>query len=281
LVVHTFVLEVSVRQGLFFPAFDGLADPDLIVELAVLAESVGWDGIFLWDHMLYDGGVTKILDTYIALAAIASATTTLQLGPMVTPLVRRRPQVVARQAVTLDLLSHGRLILGLGIGDDGDVGELSKFAEVTNARERGAMLNEGLDVLKGLLSGEPVHHVGDHYTANDVTFLPTATRAGGIPIWLAARWPNKIPIRRAAKQNGVFVISMDAPSDVATLRELVTSEGADLATFDIVVSGFMGDDPSPWAAVGVSWFLNWIGPYELNYDEVRAMIADGPRTVNA
>jgi hypothetical protein len=74
---------------------------------------------------------------------------------------------------------------------------------------------------------------------------------------------------------------MDAPSDVATLRELVTSEGADLATFDIVVSGFMGDDPSPWAAVGVSWFLNWIGPYELNYDEVRAMIADGPRTVNA
>ncbi|MEO9181007.1 MAG: LLM class flavin-dependent oxidoreductase, partial [Acidimicrobiales bacterium] len=236
------------------------------------------DGIFLWDHMLYDGGVAKILDPYIALAAIASATTTIQLGPMVTPLIRRRPQVVARQAVTLDLLSHGRLILGFGIGDDGEVGELSKFGEVTNARERGDLLSEGLELLTGLLAGEPVRHVGQHYRADGVTFLPTAARPGGIPIWLAARWPNQIPIRRAAKQDGVFVISMTDPSDVAILRGLVTNEGADLATFDVVVSGFVGDDPSPWAAAGATWFLNWIGPYNLNYDEVREMIAAGPRT---
>ncbi len=270
-----------MRQGLFFPAFDGVADPNLIVELAVLAESVGWDGIFLWDHMLYDGGVAKILDPYIALAAVASATTTIQLGPMVTPLIRRRPQVLARQAVTLDLLSHGRLILGLGIGDDGDVGELSKFGEVTDARERGEMLSEGVDLLTGLLSGELVHHVGPHYRADDVKFSPTAARPGGIPIWLAARWPNKIPIRRAARKDGVFVISIKDPSDVATLRRLVTNEGADLTTFDIVVSGFVGDDPTPWAAAGVTWFLNWIGPYNLNFDEVREMIAAGPRLINA
>src|SRR5271154_931283 len=116
-----------MRQGVFFPAFDGVADPNRLAELAVEAESAGWDGIFLWDHLLYDGGVTNILDPYIALAAMASATTTIQLGPMVTPLIRRRPQIVARQAVALDLLSHGRLILGFGIGDDGDVGELTRF----------------------------------------------------------------------------------------------------------------------------------------------------------
>jgi alkanesulfonate monooxygenase SsuD/methylene tetrahydromethanopterin reductase-like flavin-dependent oxidoreductase (luciferase family) len=152
-----------MRQGLFFPAFDGVADPDRLVQLAVDAEGVGWDGIFLWDHLLYGGGVTEILDPYIALAAIASSTTSLQLGPMVTPLVRRRPQIVARQAVALDRLSHGRLILGFGIGDDGDVGELSRFGEVTDTIERGRALSEGLDVLTGLLSGEAVHHVGEYY----------------------------------------------------------------------------------------------------------------------
>jgi alkanesulfonate monooxygenase SsuD/methylene tetrahydromethanopterin reductase-like flavin-dependent oxidoreductase (luciferase family) len=268
-----------VRQGVFFPAFDGVADPHRLVELAVAAESAGWDGIFLWDHLLYDGGVTKILDPYISLAAIASATTTIQLGPMVTPLIRRRPQIVARQAVTLDLLSHGRLILGFGIGDDGDVGELSRFGEITDAVERGKTLSEGLEVLTGLLSGEQVQHVGEHFTIDDVTFQPTAAREGGIPIWLAARWPNVAPLRRAAHYGGVFVISMTDPDDVVQLRAQLESFGADLEHFDVVVSGFVGDDPSPWAKAGVDWFLSWIGPYNLDFDEVREMIVAGPRTV--
>jgi alkanesulfonate monooxygenase SsuD/methylene tetrahydromethanopterin reductase-like flavin-dependent oxidoreductase (luciferase family) len=258
-----------VRQGLFFPPFDGVADPHRLVELAPAAEAAGWDGVFLWDHLLYSGDVTKILDAYISLAAIASATTTIQLGAMVTPLVRRRPQIVARQAVTLDLLSDGRLILGFGIGDDGDVGEFSKFGEITDAKERGRMLSEGLVVLSGLLSGEPVQHHGEHYVLKDVTFQPTSTRPGGIPIWLAARWPNPAPIRRAAHYDGVIVIQMTVP------------DGADLDHFDVVVTGFVGDDPSPWARAGVDWFLNWIGPYHMDFDEVRQMIVEGPREVSA
>lgn len=269
-----------MRQGVFFPAFDGVADPNRLAELAVRAESAGWDGIFLWDHLLYDGGVDKILDPYISLAAIASATSTIQLGPMVTPLIRRRPQVVARQAVTLDLLSRGRLILGFGIGDDGDVGELARFGEITNAVERGQALSEGLAVLTGLLSGSSVRHKGAHYHVDDVTFHPTAARDGGIPIWLAARWPNRAPIRRAARYGGVFVIQMEDPNDVAQLRAQLEHDGADLEHFNVVVSGFVGDDPSPWARVGVDWFLNWIGPYNLDYDEVREMIESGPRTID-
>jgi alkanesulfonate monooxygenase SsuD/methylene tetrahydromethanopterin reductase-like flavin-dependent oxidoreductase (luciferase family) len=268
-----------VRQGLFFPAFDGVADPHRLVELAKVAEASGWDGLFLWDHLLYNGDVTKILDPYIALAAIASATTTLQLGAMVTPLIRRRPQVVARQAVALDLLSNGRLVLGFGIGDDGDVGELSKFGEVIDAKQRGRMLSEGLEVLTGLLSGDTVHHVGEYYRADDVTFLPTSTRTGGIPIWLAARWPNAAPIRRAAHYGGVFIIQMKDPNDVDALRRQLMDAGADLEHFEVVVSGFIGDDPSPWAKAGVNWFLNWIGPYHLDFDEVREMIVEGPRVV--
>jgi alkanesulfonate monooxygenase SsuD/methylene tetrahydromethanopterin reductase-like flavin-dependent oxidoreductase (luciferase family) len=269
-----------MRQGLFFPPFDGVADPHRLVELAKAAETGGWDGLFLWDHLLYDGDVTRILDPYISLAAIASATTTIQLGAMVTPLIRRRPQVLARQAVTLDLLSRGRLILGLGIGDDGDVGELSKFGEMTDAKERGRALSEGLDVLTGLLSGERVHHVGEHYRADGVTFQPTPAREGGIPIWLAARWPNPVPIRRAAHYGGVFVIQMNDPADVAALQRRLTDEGADLEHFDIVISGALGDDPSPWARAGVDWFLSWIGPYHLDFDEVHEMIVEGPRAIN-
>jgi alkanesulfonate monooxygenase SsuD/methylene tetrahydromethanopterin reductase-like flavin-dependent oxidoreductase (luciferase family) len=270
-----------MRQGVFLPPFDGVADPNRLVELAQVAESVGWDGFFLWDHLLYDGGVTKILDPYISLAAIASATTTIQLGPMVTPLIRRRPQIVARQAVTLDLLARGRLILGFGIGDDGEFGELSRFGEVTDAVERGKNLSESLEVLTGLLSGESVHHVGERYTIDDVTFQPTAARSGGIPIWLAARWPNIAPLRRAARFDGVFVISMKDPDDVPQLRAQLASFGADLEHFDVVVSGFVGDDPTPWAEAGVTWFLNWIGPYNLDFDEVREMIASGPRLVES
>ncbi len=270
-----------MRQGLFFPPFDGVADPHRLVALARAAENAGWDGLFLWDHLLYDGDVTRSLDPYIALAAIACATTTIQLGAMVTPLIRRRPQVLARQAVTLDLLSRGRLILGLGIGDDGAVGELSRFGEMTDARERGRALSEGLEVLTGLLSGESVHHVGTHYRADDVTFQPTPVREGGIPIWLAARWPNPVPIRRAAHFGGVFVIQMNDAADVAELRRRLIHEGADLDHFDIVISGAMGDDPSPWAKAGVNWFLSWIGPYHLDFDEVHEMIVEGPRTINA
>jgi alkanesulfonate monooxygenase SsuD/methylene tetrahydromethanopterin reductase-like flavin-dependent oxidoreductase (luciferase family) len=268
-----------VRQGLFFPPFDGIADPHRLVDLARAAEAAGWDGLFLWDHLLYSGDVTKILDPHISLAAIAAATTTIQLGAMVTPLVRRRPQVVARQAVTLDLLSNGRLILGFGIGDDGDVGEFSKFGEITDARERGRMLSEGLAVLTGLLSGESVNHHGEHYALTDVTFQPTSSRPGGIPIWLASRWPNPAPIRRAAHFDGVVIIQMTDPGDVAGLRARLTDDGADLEHFDVVVTGFIGDDPTPWAKAGVDWFLNWIGPYDLDFDEVREMIVEGPRAV--
>jgi alkanesulfonate monooxygenase SsuD/methylene tetrahydromethanopterin reductase-like flavin-dependent oxidoreductase (luciferase family) len=257
-----------------------VADPHRLVELGRAAEAAGWDGLFLWDHLLYAGGVEKILDPYISLAAIASATTTLQLGAMVTPLIRRRPQVVARQALTLDLLSNGRLILGFGIGDDGESGELSKFGETTDAKVRGRMLSEGLEVLTGLLSGGPVEHHGEHYQAHDVTFQPTAVREGGIPIWLAARWPNRAPIRRAAHYGGVFVIQMKDADDVAELRQRLVEGGADLEHFDVVISGFIGDDPSPWAKAGADWFLSWIGPYNMDFDEVREMIVEGPRSLN-
>jgi alkanesulfonate monooxygenase SsuD/methylene tetrahydromethanopterin reductase-like flavin-dependent oxidoreductase (luciferase family) len=266
-----------MRHGLFVPPFDELANPDRLVELALDAERAGWDGFFLWDHLLYGTRVRDILDPYICLSAIAAATSTMQLGVMVTPLVRRRPAVLARQAVTLDLVSHGRLVLGLGIGDD-YVGELSSFNDQVDAKVRGRMLTEGLEVLTGLLSGETIDHVGEFYRASDVRFRPVGQRPDGIPIWLAARWPNPAPIRRAAKYQGVVIIQMTDPVDVAELRHRLEESGADLGHFDVVVLGATDDDVNAWEAAGVTWRLQQIGPFDITYAQAHDVVVAGPPT---
>jgi alkanesulfonate monooxygenase SsuD/methylene tetrahydromethanopterin reductase-like flavin-dependent oxidoreductase (luciferase family) len=266
---------MSMRHGLFLPPFDALANPDRLVELAIEAERSGWDGFFLWDHLQYGKRVRDILDPYICLTAIAAATSTMNLGVMVTPLVRRRPAVVARQAVTLDLVSHGRLVLGFGIGDD-FAGELSSFGDETDAKVRGQMLSEGLEVLTELMSGALVDHDGEYYRATDVQFLPVAPRPGGIPVWLAGRWPNAAPLRRAANYQGAFVIGLSDPADIAELRRRVRDAGADLEHFDIVVLGAIGDDVSAWEEAGVTWRLAQIGPFELDFSAAREVVLAGP-----
>lgn len=265
-----------MRHAIFLPAFDGLADPGRVVELAIAAESSGWDGFFLWDHLLYGNRVRDILDPYVCLAAVAAATSTIELGPMVTPLVRRRPAVLARQAVTLDLLSHGRFVLGLGIGDDG-AGEFSSFGDVFDAPTRGRMLSEGLEVLARLLSGESVDYQGEFYRASGGrTFNPPPAREGGIPIWLAARWPNPAPIRRAAKYQGIAVIQMPSPAEMEELKRRLVDAGADLDHFDIAMLRTAGDDSAAWADAGVTWLMTQLGPFDLRFDEALECVAAGP-----
>src|SRR5919204_6024133 len=107
-----------MRSGLFLPIFDALSDPGVVARLAVEAEEAGWDGISLWDHVRWREPVLEVADAWITLAAIATATRAIRLGPMVTPLARRRPVKVAKETATLDRLSIGRLTLGVGLGSD-------------------------------------------------------------------------------------------------------------------------------------------------------------------
>jgi alkanesulfonate monooxygenase SsuD/methylene tetrahydromethanopterin reductase-like flavin-dependent oxidoreductase (luciferase family) len=138
------------------------------------------------------------------------------------------------------------------------------------------MLSEGLEVLTGLMSGEPVDHDGEFYRATDVRFLPVAARPGGIPIWLAARWPNPAPLRRAAQYQGVFVIGLSDPADIEELRRRLSDAGADLEHFDIVVLGAIGDDVNSWEQAGVTWRLAQIGPFELELAAAREIVLAGP-----
>jgi alkanesulfonate monooxygenase SsuD/methylene tetrahydromethanopterin reductase-like flavin-dependent oxidoreductase (luciferase family) len=172
-----------MRSGLWLPPFEELADPRVVAKLAAEAEERGWHGVFLWDQLRWREPIRQVADPWIILAAIAAATEYVRLGPMVTPLSRRRPAKVARETASLDLLSGGRLILGVGLGGDRFAGEFSKTGEELDDRVRGEMLDEALEILLAAWSGEPVNHRGGHYLVDDVQFLPRPVQRPRIPVW--------------------------------------------------------------------------------------------------
>jgi alkanesulfonate monooxygenase SsuD/methylene tetrahydromethanopterin reductase-like flavin-dependent oxidoreductase (luciferase family) len=264
---------VAAQRGLFIPPFDAFADPAKVADLAVAAERAGWDGVFVWDHVRYSSPVTAIADPWICCAAIAARTERVRFGPMVTPLPRRRPHVVARQAASLDLLGGGRLVLGFGIGDD-VLGEMSRFGDEPEPKVRADMLDEGLDVLTGLLSGRLVEHLGRHYRAEDVRFLPAPQRP--IPIWVAGRYGNRAPLRRAARYDGAFVIGYPGPEGIEQVREAVAADRGGIEGYDVVVDVPPDTDPAPWSAAGATWVLTRFGPYDLDEEAVRAAVEAGP-----
>ena len=248
-----------MKRGLFVPPFDELSDPSLLAELAATAERTGWDGIFLWDHLDYRAPVRAVADPWVALAAIAVATKTVRLGPLVTPLSRRRVHKLARETVTLDRLSAGRLVLGVGLGSDHS-GELSGHGEVTDPRARARLLDEGLDRLAAFWDGE---------------FEPRPVQAPRIPVWVAGRWPRRRPLRRAARWDGFFPIELPEPAALAELAAEVAELRDGDGPFDLVVEIDAGEDPEPWVAAGATWVLTSF-PIETRAETVRAAIAAGP-----
>ena len=253
-----------MKRGLFVPPFDELADARLLAELAADAEGAGWDGFFLWDHVDYRAPVEAVADPWICMTAIAIATSRLRIGPMVTPLSRRRIHKLARETATLDRLSSGRLILGVGLGSDNS-GELSGHGEVTDPRERAELLDGGLDRLVAYWAGE---------------FEPRPAQAPRIPIWVAGRWPKRRPLRRAARWDGFFPIELPEPAALAELyAELAELRDGD-APFELVVEIDPGVDPDPWVAAGATWVLTSF-EIEAKADEAAQPGAGSARAVPA
>jgi alkanesulfonate monooxygenase SsuD/methylene tetrahydromethanopterin reductase-like flavin-dependent oxidoreductase (luciferase family) len=249
-----------VQRGLYLAPFDELADPRTLVALAVEAEEHGWDGVFLWDHIRWRPPVRAVADPWIALSAIAAHTQRLLLGPLVTPLSRRRVHKVARETATLDRLSQGRLILGVGLGSNNN-GELGPFGEVVDARERAQRLDDGLTRLTEFWAGE---------------FEPRPVQEPRIPIWVAARWPNRRPVRRAARWDGVFPVELPGPEALAELAaEIAQLRSDDQKPFELVVDLEPGVDLEPWREAGATWILTDFGPQPRTTD-VRDVIEHGP-----
>jgi alkanesulfonate monooxygenase SsuD/methylene tetrahydromethanopterin reductase-like flavin-dependent oxidoreductase (luciferase family) len=248
--------QQALKRGLFLAPFDELADPNVIVEIALEAESRGWDGIFLWDHISYRAPVKAVADPWITLSAIAARTERLRLGPMVTPLSRRRVQKVARETTTLDRLSAGRLTLGVGLGSTRN-NELEPYGEVVDARERARLLDDGLSRLASFWGGE---------------FEPRPVQQPRIPVWVAARWPNRRPVERAKSWDGLFPIDLPGAEALAELASEVAQRDRH---FDLVIEIAPGDDISPWRGAGATWILTGFGR-QPRADEVREAISAGP-----
>jgi alkanesulfonate monooxygenase SsuD/methylene tetrahydromethanopterin reductase-like flavin-dependent oxidoreductase (luciferase family) len=228
-------------RGIFVAPFEELSEPALVAELAARAERRGWDGFFVWDHVAYREPVEAIADPWITLAAVATSTERVVIGPLVTPLPRRRPHQLARESVTLDRLSGGRLVLGVGLGSE-RTGEFDpdRFGEEGDARARARLLDDGLDRLLAYWDGG---------------FQPRPVQRPRIPVWVAARWPHRKPLRRAVRYDGLFPIDLPNPDALAELKSELDAKRNSEGRFDYVVDNPAGTDPEPWAAAGATWCL--------------------------
>ena len=261
-------------------------DPALLVELGHEAELAGWDGVFVWDHLAYREPEAPVADPWIAVAGLADRTQRIALGVMVCALARRRPWKVAREAASLDVLSGGRLRFGAGLGSLAEE-EFAAFGEDADPRVRAARLDEALEIVAGLWTGEPFSYDGVHHVVRSARFLPTPLQRPRIPIWIAGRWPARPPFRRAARWDGVFPTHRDvgraetmSPGQLAEIVAYTRSQRAGDEPLDVVIEG-QTDGPDAaridsYAGVGLTWWIEKLGWFRGSPEEMRARIAAGP-----
>jgi alkanesulfonate monooxygenase SsuD/methylene tetrahydromethanopterin reductase-like flavin-dependent oxidoreductase (luciferase family) len=274
-----------MRYGFFLPNFGPFGDARCLAELAARAEAAGWDGFFIWDHILFSTSDSyPVADPWVALAAAATATERVRLGALMTPLSRRRPWKVARETASLDHLSRGRLVFGASLGFPPDA-DFQLFGEVWPARERARLLDEGLEVLTRLWSGQEVRFEGEHYQIGPVTFLPPPVQRPRIPVWVAGWWPNKRPFQRAARWDGVVPERADwklpTVSDVAALTSYVATHRESSDPFDVVVNGHdcwaHQPEMADYAEAGLTWWLERVDPERaFSERQAGALIDQGP-----
>lgn len=248
----------GVRHAIYLTLFGALSDPRIIMDIAKAADKRGFDGLFVWDHVLSPvPGEWDLADPWIALAAAATVTRRLRLGTMVTPLPRRRVIKLARETVTLDRLSGGRLILGLGLG--GDRGrEFSAFGEPTGTRQRVRVLEQCTAVLTDLWAGKMVRHIGD-VTADKVRATPGPVQQPRIPIWFGTERCEGPPIARAARYDGVFPLDAK-PEGIKRICDQVTNLRGNLDGFDIAVVSERGTELGPLRDAGATWAMHAFWP---------------------
>jgi alkanesulfonate monooxygenase SsuD/methylene tetrahydromethanopterin reductase-like flavin-dependent oxidoreductase (luciferase family) len=271
------------------PNVGPFGDPLLLVDLAVAAEEAGWDGFFLWDHLLWRDPEGHVADPTVVISAVAARTGRIRIGVMVNLLARRRAAKVARETVTLDVLAAGRLIVGAGLGSL--PAEFTAFGESADLRVRAARLDESLHLLDALWTGQPVTFHGEYLTATGVTMLPRPVQRPRIPVWCGGRWPHKPPFRRAAQWDGVMPTHTDyglgetMPPDelravIQYTREHRTAEGP----FDVALEGLTdgsaadrgGQLVASYVRAGLTWWIEALGWWRGTPADAMNRIRQGP-----
>jgi alkanesulfonate monooxygenase SsuD/methylene tetrahydromethanopterin reductase-like flavin-dependent oxidoreductase (luciferase family) len=261
-----------MRFGLSIPPF---TDAATLVDLAVAAEAAGWDGVFLWDHLQFRADFDlPIHDPWVLLGAIARSTERVALGPLVTPLSRRRPQVVAKHITTLDHLSGGRAVLGVGLGAPPDA-DFAAFGDEPDDRKRAAILDDRLEAVAAMLAGGEVTHHGRH-THIEAELRPVPLQRPRPPIWVAAVAPHRRPLARAARWDGVAPIGMTEgmmrPDEVVAYLDGITRPDR----WDVVVPWCPGVAPADYEAVGVTWLIESTWPEGDWVPDFQTRVRNGP-----
>jgi alkanesulfonate monooxygenase SsuD/methylene tetrahydromethanopterin reductase-like flavin-dependent oxidoreductase (luciferase family) len=272
-------MNPNMRHGIIVNA----GDPRAMADLAAQAEKAGWDGVFYYDAIAI--GDMEMYDPWLVLAAMAMRTQRVRLGLIVSAPARRRPWKLARETMTLDHLSKGRLVLPVGLGALDDSG-FGNVGEPTETRIRAELLDETLAILDGLWSGQPFGFEGRHYRFGPMAFRPTPIQRPRIPIWVVGAWPNERSMRRALRWDGI-VTQVAHPDELRSIAEYVSLErpvSAGGERFEIVAQGSTPADPQaaasivrPWAAAGATWWIeaDWDAP---SLESLRRRIAAGPPT---
>lgn len=267
-------------------------DVRTVGELAHEVEQAGWDGAFYWDAIAV-GDRLPIYDPWVVLTVMGLRTERIRLGLMLTPPARRRPWKLARETTTIDQPTNGRLILPLGLGAVDDAG-FGNVGEPTNRATRAELLDESIDILIGLWTGEPFHYEGKHYQITELTFQPTPVQSPRIPIWVPAVWNRPKSMRRALRVDGILPVFVDdqgqyrsaTPVDLAALRDHINQHRADSTPFDIVIEGVTPDEPAaasamvrPLADAGATWWIEsrWEGSNQP--EDLRRRIRQGPPSI--
>jgi alkanesulfonate monooxygenase SsuD/methylene tetrahydromethanopterin reductase-like flavin-dependent oxidoreductase (luciferase family) len=275
-------MQRPVRFGLSVATLGDFGEPGQVIRFAERAEAAGWEALFVWDHLAYAWGVPAG-DPWVILGAVAASSRKLLLGTAITPLPRRRLQTLAQSVVTLDRLSEGRVILGVGLG--GVAEEYTAFGESGDARERAAMLDEGLPLLDQLLRGERVEHTGKHYTVKGVSLLPRPAQEPRPPIWVGGE--SRAALRRAARYDGWVFAADDenaamvkSPEQVTAMVAIIQAARTDKEPFAVAMTGVSAPDErnlvASYAAAGVTWWLESIHGFRGSAREKEERIAAGP-----
>jgi alkanesulfonate monooxygenase SsuD/methylene tetrahydromethanopterin reductase-like flavin-dependent oxidoreductase (luciferase family) len=211
---------------------------------------------------------------------------------MVTPIPRRRPWKLAQELVTLDHLSNGRMILGIGLGDTGEsIGSdlsFAQFGEMLDPKQRARMLDEGIEIITRIWRGEPFIFDGEFYKLRDVQILPRPVQQPRIPIWVGGGYPNRGPVARALRWDGSCMYKQQGHwmqlEDVRALRARVIAQRGTADGYDITVGGApRWEDENKQraylesiAAEGVTWWHEYVPPDVGDFEVQRKLVEQGP-----
>ena len=278
-----------MKYGLYVPNFGKASGPRALAQTALEAEKNGWDGFFLWDHLVEWEKRVPISDAFIALAAIAMKTNRIRIGTTLTPLPRLKPWTAARQTATLDQLSNGRLVLGVGLGAKESC-DYARFGESEDSKVLADKLDESLEIITGLWTGKPFSHRGLHFKIGKTVFLPTPKQKPRIPIWVGGFWPRKGPFNRASRWDGAIPLvapeKLPEPKDIGEILAYVEERRASRGSFDLANIGWTtgvnrardAEKVAAYEDAGVTWWLESLWTKRDSSEGMLKRIRQGPPT---